>query len=796
MYRTMSMLATAVMFCAIFSCQTTPPIRTVRSAETLIEQDAGYAASYEEWFDMRAYPREIMNWQVYPKAHRYKEDMDIAPPTITHWEYLGPTNLDTYIRWGAGLPPINGRVNAVAFDPADPGNTYYAASACGGVWKTIDGGEGWFPLSDDWSELYTGAIAISPAEPHRILVGTGDYPGSRGSGIGLLISDNGGFDWHVEGSFFKNKRISDIVIDPDDPNLITVATAPGASASYTRIYQSFNGGDDWGASLDVWAKWSDLAISAPALFDDGTVLRYYYAGGVPTDGSDGNELWRSADRGQTWEELELPPWAAPLITNRQIGIATSRSDYRTVYVVGTTVRQVWKSTDAGESWSNITGDLPQDSLWWGQDFYSFRLHSFLRETSGGPRDALLLATTDVFLYDGFAWKSIGGPTYSDEALIHVDIHGFATHPEDPTVHLVTNDGGVYRYDYDPELSEGFFTNLNRNLGCMLVNKMSVHPWDINWMMAGTQDNGTPIAVGDLHNWFNIVAGDTGHTAINQDLPAAQYAARPFLGLDEETKDVFVDRTVDFWQHRDTLSTNIGEDQLRHGTPIFIDPNDTHLIYFATQYLYRYDELEQQWDKRLGGQRLSQAQGDHVKTFDIAPSDSNRIITGSRTGQVWITSDRGENWDRIDESDIAPLPDASVSAVSIDPTDRDRVLIAFAGTWDTPLWECKDVTADPIVWEQIKGTGSGRLPELPINAIARHPDAPKSHWFVGTDLGVFGTNNAGHKWYNMTNPLGLPNVPIMDLKAKPLTRYLYAATYGRGIWRLKIKKIPAIWIQPP
>jgi hypothetical protein len=81
-----------------------------------------------------------------------------------------------------------------------------------------------------------------------------------------------------------------------------------------------------------------------------------------------------------------------------------------------------------------------------------------------------------------------------------------------------------------------------------------------------------------------------------------------------------------------------------------------------------------------------------------------------------------------------------------------------------------------------------LPKVPINAVARNPSSPKTHWYAGTDIGVFGTDNAGVKWYNMTNPLGLPNVEVTDLKAMPKTHFLYASTFGRGFWRIKMKKV--------
>lgn len=59
-------------------------------------------------------------------------------------------------------------------------------------------------------------------------------------------------------------------------------------------------------------------------------------------------------------------------------------------------------------------------------------------------------------------------------------------------------------------------------------------------------------------------------------------------------------------------------------------------------------------------------------------------------------------------------------------------------------------------------------------------------YVGNDVGVFQSADRGLTWANATAPLGLPNVMVTDLKAIPLQGYLYAGTFGRGIYRIRIR----------
>src|SRR5882724_10416483 len=96
------------------------------------------------------------------------------------WAPIGPAPLSN---------ASAGRVTALAADPANP-NVLYAAAAGGGVWKTIDGGTSWLPLTDSQSTLFTGAIAVAPSNASVIYAGTGEANGSPLSyyGRGVLKS--------------------------------------------------------------------------------------------------------------------------------------------------------------------------------------------------------------------------------------------------------------------------------------------------------------------------------------------------------------------------------------------------------------------------------------------------------------------------------------------------------------------------------------------------------------------------------------------------------------------------------
>ena len=69
-----------------------------------------------------------------------------------------------------GPDNIGARVTDLAVDPSNS-NIIYAAHATSGVFKTVDGGATWFPISDDLPVLTIGAIAVDPQRPEVLYAG-------------------------------------------------------------------------------------------------------------------------------------------------------------------------------------------------------------------------------------------------------------------------------------------------------------------------------------------------------------------------------------------------------------------------------------------------------------------------------------------------------------------------------------------------------------------------------------------------------------------------------------------------
>lgn len=105
-------------------------------------------------------------------------------PELRHnWVSVGPRN-------------VGGRIRALIVHPTNP-NIMYAGSAGGGVWKTIDRAESWFPLWHDEASLSVGAMAICRANPRVIWAATGEILGDNGQGVFRSADDGSTWTQHL-----------------------------------------------------------------------------------------------------------------------------------------------------------------------------------------------------------------------------------------------------------------------------------------------------------------------------------------------------------------------------------------------------------------------------------------------------------------------------------------------------------------------------------------------------------------------------------------------------------------------
>lgn len=760
--------------------------------------------------DWSSYGREIAHRAAMPTGRigRQVTVPGVLRPNLVegNWSFIGPQDFTgssgrTYF----GVGDNAGRINAVAYDPTDE-NTIYIGAASGGVWKTTNGGTSWTPLTDGWPMLQVSSIAIDPTDHNKIYVGTGDYPGAfglsvgsnhgNGYGIGVMKSTDGGAHWDTSVSasssaVFGDVCVSNILISPEHPDTIIVTTGHGTD-NVGGVYRSINGGVSWNNTGLPAQIWTSAAVGPkPA-----STRNFYVASGKPD-----MKAFYSSNEGATWTAMPLPGTISLPDTFGSLVIAASVLNADTAYLMVNDKNggSFWKTSNKGSTWTNITGNFPngdgttKGALYnWSQAFYNYFLGAFswFNTTTNSYQESLVAGNIDVNIslaIDG-RWGSIGGPSFSSTANIHNDQHAIAFSPTNTRHFVVGNDGGLYSYDVDLNAGSFTVTSLNKSLGISQLYSVAVHPTKEYRVMAGAQDNGTPATYFDsvdtstFSKWFHTPSGGDGSfVAYYKNAPQIMYCGNE-KGKIYETRDGGSNWT------KITPLSGTGNAQVAYLgeptawiAPIAVD-NTNGLLYLGTDHLWRYS---------IGAQAWSEVSGDltgDILTALAVSDDGARIYAGTGAGEVLMSTDGGANFSPIN-GDL-PWGARTISAISISPDSNKDILITSSSVGQRNIQRCNDTTTGTPHWIDVAGpdSGSTTLVKSPVNAIARDFDTPGNTWYVGTDVGMFMTNDSGATWSNITQPLGLPNVQINALFAHPQSRYLYAATYGRGVWRIHNKAV--------
>src|ERR671936_1455494 len=152
------------------------------------------------------------------------------------------------MRWRSIGPLRGGRSIAVSGVNGRPKEGYFGAVG-GGLWKTIDGGLSWTPVTDGQiTTSSVGAVAVSESNPDIVFIGTGEscIRGNIMPGDGVYKSTDSGKTWtHV--GFAASDAISKIRIHPANPNIIFVADFGkyGAPSDERGIFKTTDGGKTW-----------------------------------------------------------------------------------------------------------------------------------------------------------------------------------------------------------------------------------------------------------------------------------------------------------------------------------------------------------------------------------------------------------------------------------------------------------------------------------------------------------------------------------------------------------------------
>jgi hypothetical protein len=362
----------------------------------------------------------------------------------------------------AGGDPVTGRIAALAASPSDA-NTIYVATAGGGVWKTTTGGTSWTPLTDTQSTLFMGAIAVSASNPSTVYAGTGEATNSGLSfyGRGVLKSTDAGATWTLLGnSVFDRRTISQLVINPTDPNTVYVAvggSGVNGLGGNTGIWKTADGGATWTnttTAISTTQSYTDVEM-------DPTNSQTLYAAVGSIFGAAANGVYKTTNGGSSWSLLGGGMPSGSVVGLTKVAIAPTNSQIVYASITGTGVAgssafgnlfKMMKSTDGGATWTQLTAT---PNYLAGGGWYASTLAVDLANTSvvyAGGLGENVIRTLD----GGSSWTNIS--TGSNGHGPHADHHGIGF---DASGRLLDgNDGGIWRLNSGSPVQ---WADLNGNL---------------------------------------------------------------------------------------------------------------------------------------------------------------------------------------------------------------------------------------------------------------------------------------------------------------------------------------------
>jgi photosystem II stability/assembly factor-like uncharacterized protein len=682
------------------------------------------------------------------------------------------------LRWRSIGPYRGGRVTAVA-GVDDQQRVYYMGATGGGVWKTVDAGISWTPISDRYFKTGSvGAIAVAQSDPNVVYVGMGEacLRANLSHGDGVYKSTDGGKTWtHI--GLDDTSQIGSIVIDPRDAGIVYAAAVghPYGPNEQRGVFRSMDGGQTWQKVLYVNDKTGavDLAMDPrnPLTIYASTwqVLRTPWN---IYDTGPGSGIYKTTDGGDHWTKLTE---GLPTADMGKIGLALSPVNSKRIWAtIGGSKGGIFRSDDGGQSWNLLNGDFSMTSrqYYYGHIFadsqkpdtaYTFTNKSFLVSTDGGT-----------------TWRRMPNTT-------HGDYHGFWMDPNDDTRWICGNDGGAaISFDagktYSSEMNQPtaqFYTVATDNA--------------FPYRVYGAQQDNTTVAIAsqtsgpgiDVTDWTEVGGGESGYVVPDPADPNIVYAGAFWGTLTRYDRRNGTVRRIAVWpDYPGGRSAAEMKYRFQWTFPIAISPADPSAVYVGANVLFRSTDQGQSWqvispdltrnDKtRENGGRLEEI---YCTIFAIAPSpmDKNVIWTGSDDGLVHVTRDGGKTWADVTPPDV--LPWTRINIIEASPFDPGTAYVAAnryqLDDFRPYLYRTHDYGK---TWKLITG-------DIPANTFARtirEDRVRKGLLFAGTETGVYVSFDDGDEWQSLQ--LNLPIVPVTDLTIKD--NDLIAATQGRSFWIL-------------
>jgi photosystem II stability/assembly factor-like uncharacterized protein len=689
---------------------------------------------------------------------------------------------------GIGPAFTSGRIAALTVDPADKRH-WWIAAASGGVWKTTNAGTSFTPVFDNEGSYSIGAVAMDPKNSAVVWVGTGENNSQRsvGYGDGLYRTEDGGRSWKKMG-LEKSEHIARILIDPRDSNVVYVAAqgplwGPGGDRG---LYKTTDGGKTWKNILSISENTgvTDVVMdpSNPDVLYAAAYQRRRHVWTLINGGPESG-IHKSTDGGATWTRLRA---GLPNVDLGRIGLAISPADPRVIYATIEAAERrggIFRSGDRGVTWER-RNEFDSTAMYYGKIF-------------ADPKNAERIFVMNVRIMTsddgGRTLRQLG------DRFKHVDNHAMWIDPDDTDHYLVGCDGGLYEswdrgatWNFKPNLPITQFYNVTADNSAPFYYVYG--GTQDNFSMGGPSQTRSASGITNA-DWFVTQGGDGFRSVVDPVDTNIVYSESQHGGLVR-----FDRRTGERLGIKPQEGAGEPPLRWNWNSPLIISPHSPTRLYFAANILFRSDDRGDTWRKVSGelsraidrnalpvmgkiwgpeavAKSASTSFYGNATALAESPKKAGLLFVGTDDGLVQITEDGGKNWRKADKFPGVPET-AYVTHITASEHDANTLYVLFNNH--------KNADFKPYI---LKSTDTGRswtaiqgdLPEnQPVWVLVEDHVNPNL-LFLGTEFGLYFTVQGGGKWVRLKG--GFPTIAVRDLAIQKRENDLVVATFGRGIYIL-------------
>lgn len=711
-----------------------------------------------------------------------------TPPSVLsaagQSQLVSGTTILEGMKWRELGPFRGGRSCTVTGVKGNP-NLYYMGTVGGGVWRTLDAGQTWGNITDNYFGGTVGAVAVAESDPNVIYVGEGEQTlrNNVASGAGVWRSTDAGMTWKHIG-LTDSRHVSRIRIHPQNPDVVYVAALGNLwkPNEMRGIFKSTDGGITWKKILYI----NDQAGAADLILDPNNP-RIMYAStwnmkrnGYRMDsGGPDSKLWKSTDGGETWENLS-DKLGMPKGLNGIIGVTVSPKNSNRIWAIieNQEAGGVYRSDDAGKTWARLN----QDRALLQRAWYYCRIYA-----DSQNEDMVYVMNVS------YGISKDGGRTFQLKNAPHGDHHDLWIDPDNNLRMAIADDGGA---QISNDGGNNWTTYHNQPTAQFYRVSTDNH---FPYRIYGAQQDNSSVRIPHRTNGNAVEEKDWVALAIGESAHLAPDPLNSEVVFGGDFKGYMTMQDLETGQERSTnvypdLPAGGGAEIMKYrfnwNYPVFFSPHNPKKLYACSNYLHVSTNGGESWEvispdlsrnepetiKSSGGPITQDNTGAEYYANIFAAAESpyteGEIWTGSDDGLVHVTTDDGRKWTNVTPP-MSPKYNM-INAVEVNPFVKGGAYIAATsykfGDYSPYIYKTLDYGK---TWKVMtKG-----IPKDEFVRVVRADPKRKGLLYAGTEKGVWVSFDDGENWSKLQ--LNLPPVPIHDLAVK--NDNLIAATHGRSFW---------------